>query len=166
MKVAMIWAMSQNRTIGLNNDMPWRLPNDLKYFKQVTLGKPVIMGRKTFDSLGKPLVNRENIVITRQENWHKEGARVTANLDQALALAKDLAKLAGQDEVIIMGGAEIYNLGLPVVDKLYLTQIHAHIDGDTHFPEFDLAAFREVSREDHQASGDNPYDYSFLVYEK
>ena len=165
-RLSMMVAKASNRVIGRNNKLPWYLPNDLKYFKQVTFGKPVIMGRKTWDSLGKPLPGRTNIVITRQTDFQAEGAKVVATLDEAVTLAENVAFIEGQDEAVVMGGAEIYALALPKTDRLYLTEVHAEVDGDTWFPEYDTSEWKEIGREDFPAEGPNPYDYSFVVYER
>ena len=165
-RLAMMVAKASNNVIGRNNKLPWYLPNDLKYFKQVTFGKPVIMGRKTWESLGKPLPGRTNIVITRQSGFQAEGAKVVATLDEAIAMAENVAFIDGQEEAVIMGGAEIYALALPRADRLYLTEVHAQVEGDTWFPEYDSTEWNEIGREDFQAEGPNPYDYSFVVYER
>ena len=165
-RLAMMVAKASNNVIGRNNKLPWYLPNDLKYFKQVTFGKPVIMGRKTWESLGKPLPGRTNIVITRQSGFQAEGAKVVATLDEAIAMAENVAFIDGQEEAVIMGGAEIYALALPRADRLYLTEVHAQVEGDTWFPEYDATEWNEIGREDFQAEGPNPYDYSFVVYER
>ena len=165
-RLSLMVAKASNRVIGRNNKLPWYLPNDLKYFKQVTFGKPVIMGRKTWDSLGKPLPGRTNIVITRQAGFQAEGAKVVATLDEAVTLAENVAFIEGQDEAVVMGGAEIYALALPQADRLYLTEVHAEVDGDTWFPEYDTSEWKEIGREDFPAEGPNPYDYSFVVYER
>jgi len=165
-RLSLMVAKASNRVIGRNNKLPWYLPNDLKYFKQVTFGKPVIMGRKTWDSLGKPLPGRTNIVITRQPDFQAEGAKVVATLDEAVTMAENVAFIEGQDEAVVMGGAEIYALALPKADRLYLTEVHAEVDGDTWFPEYDTAEWKEIGREDFPAEGPNPYDYSFVVYER
>lgn len=166
MKLALIWAMARNRTIGRNNALPWYLPEDLKYFKRVTLGKPIIMGRKTWESIGRPLPGRTNIVITRDVAFQADGVRVVHSLEQALALAEKICLLDGGDEAIVMGGAEIYALALPHADRLYLTQVHADVEGDAHFPPLDLTRWHELGREDFAAQGPNPYDYSFLILER
>lgn len=166
MKLALIWAMARNRTIGRNNALPWYLPEDLKYFKRVTLGKPIIMGRKTWESIGRPLPGRTNIVITRDAAFQADGVRVVHSLEQALALAEKICLLDGGDEAIVMGGAEIYALALPHADRLYLTQVHADVEGDAHFPPLDLTQWHELGREDFAAQGPNPYDYSFLILER
>ena len=166
MKLALIWAMARNRTIGRNNALPWYLPEDLKHFKRVTLGKPIIMGRKTWESIGRPLPGRTNIVITRDAAFQADGVRVVHSLEQALALAEKICLLDGGDEAIVMGGAEIYALALPHADRLYLTQVHADVEGDAHFPPLDLTQWHELGREDFAAQGPNPYDYSFLILER
>ena len=166
MKLALIWAMARNRTIGRNNALPWYLPEDLKYFKRVTLGKPIIMGRKTWESIGRPLPGRTNIVITRDAAFHAEGVRVVQTLEQALALAEKICLIDGADEAVVIGGAQIYALALPLADRLYLTQVHADVEGDAHFPPLDLTLWRELGREDFAAQAPNPYDYSFLILER
>lgn len=166
MRLSMIWAMAENRTIGRNNKLPWHLPNDLKYFKQLTTGKAVIMGRKTYESIGKPLPNRTNIVITRDESYTAEGVNVVNSLDQAIELAEANNMVNGSDEVIVMGGAEIYKLCLPRADRLYITFVHAEVEGDAHFPEFDLSQYNEIGRENFSSDESNPYDYSFTVFDK
>uniref|UniRef100_UPI00260FD2F0 dihydrofolate reductase n=1 Tax=Alcanivorax sp. TaxID=1872427 RepID=UPI00260FD2F0 len=149
-----------------NNSLPWYLPGDLRYFKRVTLGKPVIMGRKTWESLKGPLPGRTNIVITRQADYVAEGAKVVTTLEEAVAMAENVAFIDGQEEAVIMGGAEIYKLALPAAVRLYLTEVHAQVDGDTFFPEYDKSEWNEIGREDFAAEGPNPYDYSFVVYER
>lgn len=166
MKLSMIVAAAQNRVIGRENALPWYLPNDLKYFKQTTLGKPIIMGRKTYESIGKPLPGRTNIVITRQEGYQPEGVKVVHSVEEARDLAENVCLIDGQTEAMIMGGAEIYTLALPHADRLYLTEVHADVEGDAYFPEYDKSEWQEVSRENFSAEGANPYDYSFVVYDK
>jgi len=166
MKVALIWAMSRNGVIGRNNALPWHLSEDLRYFKRVTFGKPVIMGRKTWESIGRPLPGRANIVITRDEAFQAEGVKVVNSLEQALSVAQSIALLDGVDEAMVIGGAEIYALALPVAQRLYLTQVHAEVEGDAWFPALDLSGWQEVGREDFAAEGPNLYDYSFIVYDK
>ena len=166
MKLSMIVATAQNRVIGRDNALPWYLPNDLKYFKQTTLGKPVIMGRKTYESIGKPLPGRTNIVITRQTDYLPEGVKVVHSVAEARDLAESVCLIDGQEEAMIMGGAEIYTLALPDADRLYLTEVHADVDGDAYFPEYDKTEWQQISREDFSAEGPNPYNYSFVVYDK
>jgi len=166
MKRSIIVAMAENRVIGINNNLPWYLPNDLKYFKQVTMGKPILMGRKTFDSIGKPLPGRTNIVITRDKNWVAEGVKVVYSLEQAFKLAESIVEIDGQDEMMIIGGDQIYQTSLPEIDRIYLTKVHAQVKGDAWFPELDWTQWREIAREDFKAEGPNPYDYSFIVLDK
>jgi dihydrofolate reductase len=163
MRLAMIVAQSANRVIGNGNRLPWHLPEDLKYFKRVTLGKPIIMGRKTFESIGRPLPGRCNIVITRDEQWHAEGVVVVRTPEAAIEQAAAQALVDGVDEALVIGGAEIYRQLLPQVERLYLTQVHAEVDGDACFPVLEPSDWRELAREDYAASGCNPYDYSFIV---
>jgi dihydrofolate reductase len=159
--VSMIAAMSENRVIGREGKLPWRLPADLKYFKRVTSGHTIIMGRKTWESIGcKPLPNRRNIVITRQHGYAAAGAEVASSVDEALALS------ATDGEVFIVGGGEVYVAALPRADRLYLTLVHTHVDGDAMFPPIDLTQWRERGREDRSADGENPYPISFILYER
>ena len=166
MKRSMIVAMAQNRVIGINNKLPWYLPNDLKYFKQVTMGKPIIMGRKTFESIGKPLPGRTNIVITRNADWQAAGVKVAHSLEQAYQIAEAIAEIDGQTELMIIGGDQIYQSSLPDIDRIYLTKVHAEVSGDAWFPEVDWSQWQELGREDYPAEGPNPYDYSFIVYDR
>ena len=167
MRVSLIWAMARNRVIGRDNALPWRLPDEMRYFMRTTLGKPVIMGRKQWQSMDKPLPKRTNIVITRDRSFVADGATVVHTLDEALARASDaLGTDAANGEAMVIGGAEIYALALPLADRLYCTQIDADIDGNTHFPEFDERAFREVSREDHPSDERHAYSYSIRVLDR
>ncbi|MBA4501604.1 dihydrofolate reductase [Marinobacterium marinum] len=166
MRLAMIVAQSENRVIGSNNKLPWYLPEDLKYFKRVTLGKPIIMGRKTFESIGRPLPGRVNIVITRDTAWQHDGVRIVHSLEDGLVLGESLALIDGVDEAVVIGGAEIYALCLPHADRLYLTQVHAEIEGDAFFPELETDVWQEIGREDFAAVEPNPYAYSFVVLER
>jgi dihydrofolate reductase len=166
MRVAMIWAMAENRVIGRDNKLPWHLPNDLKYFKRLTTGKPVVMGRKTYESIGRPLPNRVNIVVTRDESFKADGVKIVHSLQAAMDLAEAESLVSGADEVIIMGGAEIYKQGLEFADRLYITFVHAEVPGDAFFPEFELSQYQEVGRDDFYADGPNPFDYSFCIFDK
>lgn len=166
MKLALIWAMSRNRTIGRNNSLPWHLSEDLKYFKRVTMGKPIIMGRKTWESIGRPLPGRCNIVITTDPNYRAEGIKVVGSLEEAISLADSVGLIDGAEEAVVIGGAQIYALALPMADRLYMTQVHAEVEGDAFFPQFDLTQWHELGREDFSAAGPNPYDYSFVVLER
>jgi dihydrofolate reductase len=166
MKLSLVWAMARNRVIGRNNKLPWHLPEDLRYFKRITMGKPVIMGRKTFESIGRSLPGRTNIVVTRNPQWSAKGVKTVDSLDAARKLCEDIAEIDGCEEAMVIGGAQIYAMALPLADRLYLTEVHADVEGDAVFPEFDRSDWVEVSREDFEASGPNPYNYSFLVLDK
>lgn len=166
MLLSIIVAQSENRIIGRGNKLPWYLPEDLKYFKRITQGKPIVMGRKTFESIGKPLPGRTNIVITRNPDYASAGIHVVASMDQALALAEQQALIDGSEEVLVIGGAEIYQQALQQADRLYVTQVHAVIEGDASFPEINMDLWEELGREDFFADGPNPYDYSFVIYQR
>ena len=165
-RLAVIVAASRNGVIGRNNALPWHLPEDLRYFKRITMGKPIVMGRKTFESIGRPLPGRTNIVISRQPDYAPEGVRVVASLDAALALAEDIALIDGTDELMVIGGAEIYKAAIPKASRLYLTEVHADIDGDAYLPAIDWSQWHEQSRERFNAGDANPYDYSFVIFER
>ncbi|MBX2955056.1 MAG: dihydrofolate reductase [Cyclobacteriaceae bacterium] len=165
MTISLIAALTENRVIGKNNDLPWHLPDDMKYFMQTTKGHPVIMGRKNYDSIPekfRPLPNRTNIVVTRQRDFVADGCIVVHSLEEALDEATNIVT----DEIFIIGGAEIYRQGLPKANKLYLTEILATLDGDTYFPEFDTRSWKEVSRLHHPADDRHRYPFDFVVYEK
>ena len=144
MRLSIIAAMSANRVIGNNNNLPWRLPADLKRFKSLTMGHHLIMGRKTFESIGQPLPGRTTVVITHQTGFAPEGVLVAHSIDQALHV------VAGDDEVFVAGGAQIYQQMLPRADRLYLTSIHAEFEGDTNFPEFEESDWQLISEEDYE----------------
>ena len=165
MKLALIAAYAQNNVVGIDNKLPWHLPEDLKYFKRITTGKAIIMGRKTYESIGRPLPNRTNIVITRNTDFTAPGIEVVNSLDAAIELAQSINEINGTEEVMVIGGAQIYNESLPKADRLYLTHVHAEVKGDAHFPQVDFSAWKEVGREDYKSSETNPYDYSFAVYD-
>ncbi len=158
--IALIAAQAENRVIGLNNQMPWHLPEDLQYFKKVTLGKPVIMGRKTFESIGRPLPGRTNIVVTRQADWAAEGVEVAANLDCAFSMAAEQQP----DELMVIGGAQIYAETLPHAARIYLTQIHKSFDGDAWFPELGEEWQQATCQKGHSEKQD--LGYSFLTFER
>ena len=166
MLVSIIAAMDRNRLIGNKNQLPWNLPADLAHFKKVTMGKPIIMGRKTFESIGRPLPGRTNVVISRDPHYSADGVKVVNSLDAALRLAEDIALIDGAEEMVVIGGAEIYREALPLARRLYLTEVHAVVDGDARLPDIDWDCWREVRRERHDAEGNNPYDYSFVVFER
>lgn len=153
-------AMARNGVIGRDGGLPWRLPDDLRRFKALTLGKPVLMGRRTFDSLGRPLPGRENIVLTRDPGWSAQGCRVVHSLDEALAVAGDAA------EVMVIGGAEIYRVAWPRLERLELTEVHADVEGDTRLEGFDAAEWREVAREHHPADERHAFAFSFVTLER
>jgi dihydrofolate reductase len=165
-KLAVIVAAAENGVIGNNNALPWHLSEDLRYFKRVTMGKPIVMGRKTYESIGRPLPGRTNIVITRQADYAAEGIKVVPSLEAALALAEGIALIDGAQELMVIGGAQIYAEALPRAERLYLTQVHANVTGDAVLPAIDWANWREVRRERHEAEPPNPYDYSFVLYER
>lgn len=166
MNLAIIVAQAKNRVIGINNKLPWHLPEDLRYFKQVTMGKPIIMGRNTYESIGRPLPGRTNIVISRQPDYSPAGVKVVASLELAIELAESIALIDGAQEAMVIGGAQIYAQALDRADRLYLTEVDAEIEGDAWFPEFSRDKWAEVGREDFQAEGPNPYNYSFIVLDR
>jgi len=159
MIVSQVVAISKNHVIGKDNKLLWYLPNDLKHFKEITTGHTVIMGRKTYDSVGKPLPRRRNIIITRQA-IAIEGCEVVNSIEAALALC------TGEDEVFIVGGAEIYKQSMHLTDRIYLTIVHKEFEGDSFFPEINKSEWNEVFREDHQPDEKNLIPYSFITFEK
>jgi len=160
MNVSLICAASQNGVIGRDNRLPWYLPADLAHFKRHTTGHPILMGRKTYESVGKPLPNRTNIIITRQTDFQAGGCLVAHSLEEAVGLC------ANDEELFIIGGAEIYRQALPVADKIYLTRIWHSFEGDTFLFEIDSSVWQEVSREDLSPDEKNKYPYSFIIYKK
>ncbi len=163
--LSLIAALGENRVIGVDNSMPWHLPGDFKYFKATTLGKPIIMGRKTWDSLGRPLPGRLNIVVSRQPDLQLEGAEVYSSLDAAVARAEEWALEQGVDELMLIGGAQLYRQGLADADRLYLTRVALSPEGDAWFPEFDGAQWKLVSDTPNAAQDGKPA-YSFEVWER
>ena len=166
MKLALICAMASNRIIGRNNSLPWHLSEDLKYFKRVTMGSSIIMGRKTWESIGRVLPGRTNIVVTRQKDYSGEGIRVVNSLQEAISLAEKIAFIDGSEEAFVIGGAGLYREALPLAQRFHLTRVHAEVSGDTSLDAFDESAWQEVWREDFQADDSNPYDYSICVLER
>lgn len=158
--IALIAAMADNRVIGINNQLPWHLPADLKHFKQLTLGKPVLMGRRTFESIGRPLPGRLNIVVTRDRGFSPPGVVVAPSIEAALGHAEDAA------EVMVIGGASFYAQTLPLAQRLYLTLIHGEFTGDAFFPAWDPREWVEVNREDFAPQTDNGPAYSFVTLER
>ncbi len=160
MRLSIIVAMDDNQLIGKDNALPWHLPADLGYFKKTTTGKTVLMGRKTHESIGFPLPNRRNVIVSRNSDFQAEGCEVVSSIDQALELAKD------DDEVMIMGGASFYEQMLPSVDRLYITQIEGSYEGDAHFPDFNQSDFTESFRESHQPDEKNQHTYHFTILDR
>lgn len=156
--LSLIAAMDDNRLIGNKNKLPWHLPADLAFFKRTTMGKPIVMGRKTFESIGKPLPGRRNIVITRDPGFSAAGCEVANCIEAAMSLTKD------DDEAMLIGGASLYQQIIARAMQLYITRIHHSFVGDTWFPEIDLHEWKEVNREDFDANHDNHYAYSFIKY--
>lgn len=165
-QIALVVAVAENNVIGWQGGLAWHQSSDLKFFRKVTMNKPLIMGRKTFESIGKPLDGRDNIVITRNTGFKAAGILVAANLGDALELAQDKARERGAGEISVIGGAQIYELSLPQADRIYLSEIHSRPDGDTFFPELDKSQWRETSRERHAASPKDSADYSFVILER
>ncbi|WP_417319502.1 type 3 dihydrofolate reductase [Emcibacter sp.] len=165
-KISLIVAMAENRVIGKDNALPWHISSDLKYFKEQTMGKPVIMGRKTYESIGKPLPGRTNIVITRDTSFSPEGVIPAFELEMALDVAQGIAEAKGLDEVMVIGGAQIYELVLPQANRLYLTLVRGDVEGDAWFPELEMSEWVEHSREDHQAGEKDSHAYSILVLDR
>lgn len=167
MKVSLIVAMAENGVIGINNKLPWYLPEDLKYFKQVTMGKPIVMGRKTYESIGRPLPGRTNIVISRNSDWPiPQGVQLVASIEEAITLAETIAVIDGSDELMIIGGAQIYSAAFHLADRLYLTKVHSEVKGDAYFEGFNDAEWHLMGEQRHEPSGNNPYAYSFCVYQR
>lgn len=166
MNLALICAMAENRTIGRNNRLPWKLPEDLKYFKRTTMGNSIIMGRKTWESIGRPLPGRTNIVISRDSNYEAEKAKVVNSLGAAITLAENLAAIDGSKEAFIIGGAGLYKEALPLADRFHLTRVHAQVEGDTFLAEFNEDEWREVSRKYFKKSDTNPYNYTICLLQR
>lgn len=169
MNISIIVAMAHNRIIGKDNQMPWHLPADLAWFKKSTLGKPILMGRKTFESIGRPLPGRTNIVLTRDKNYSHDGIVCVSSLAEGIQVAEEVfirQETPEQDaELMIIGGGSIYQRCLPLVDKLYLTHIDLETDGDTQFPEYGTN-WTEIFSESHQPDEKNPYAYRYSILEK
>ncbi|PCI50970.1 MAG: hypothetical protein COB51_02895 [Moraxellaceae bacterium] len=174
MLLSLISAVSANGVIGLDNNLPWHISADLKYFKAITMGKPMIMGRTTFESFPKPLPGRSHIILTRDQAYSEKVAQyeqcfVVHSPDEGLSLASALMEKSGgeDEEAFVVGGSEIYRLFLDRVQRMYLTEVVAEVEGDTYFPDYDKRQWRELSREHHQGSTEkSKFDFSFVVYEK
>ena len=160
MIVSLVVAMAENHVIGRGGGLPWHLPKDLQHFKRLTIDHTVIMGRKTFEEIKQPLANRRNVVISRDPSWQPRGATVVPSLEEALAMG------ATEEEVFVIGGGEIFRLALPRADRLYLTLVHAKVEGDTSFPSFDLAAWALEDEEHHPADEKHAYPYTFRTYSR
>lgn len=162
MKVSLIAAVARNRVIGRDNRLPWRLPADLRRFKELTMGHALLVGRKTFESIGRPLPGRDMIVVSRRPDYAPEGVRVAHGVQEALGLARE----SGESELFVAGGSEIYRQTLPVADRLHLTRIEEDVPGDAYFPEFDETEWRLVEREDHEPGEGIPFAWSFQVWDR
>lgn len=160
MIISIIVAMADNMVIGNKNSLPWNLPADMEYFRKTTLGKPIIMGAKTFESIGKALPNRKNIILSYDKNYKAEGCIIVTSIEQALK------EVEGDEEVMVAGGASVYKQFLSLADRLYLTFIHHDFKGDAYFPKFDINQWKEVKRIDNQPDEKNIYSYSFVVLER
>jgi dihydrofolate reductase len=159
-------AVAENGVIGRDNQLLWRLKSDLRRFRDLSWGKPMIMGRKTFQSIGKPLPGRETVVLTRDPGFSAEGVHVARSWEEAVRLGETRARAMGADAVAVVGGAEIYALALPHAQKIYLTEVHARPEGDAVFPRYDRSRFREVKRSDHPRSTDDEHSFTFIDLER
>ena len=159
--INVIVAKASNNVIGAKNELIWHLPNDLKHFKNLTSGHPIIMGRKTFESLGRPLPNRTNIVITRDKNWQAENVEKEFSLEKAIESAKKI-----NEDIYIIGGGNIYKQAMEFADVLYITEVHHEFEGDTYFPEIDEEIWEEVDRENFMKDEKHPYAYSYVTYKR
>ena len=163
MRISILAALSSNNVIGRNNEVPWRLSTDLKRLKALSMGHHIVMGRKTFESVGRPLPGRTNLIITRQEGYAPAGVVVVHSLEEALRIARE----AGEEETFILGGAEIYAQSMHVADRMYLTRVHAEVEGDTWFPDFDdVSEWHLTDAEHFEADEKNQFPFSFLTYER
>lgn len=160
MKLSLIAAMANDRVIGIENRLPWHLPADLQHFKKITMGKPILMGRKTFESIGRPLPGRENIVLTRDKDFKPDGCTIFHSVDEALKATK------GYEEVMVIGGDSFYRQLISKADVLYLTFIEQDVEGDAFFPEYSHSDWREVDRESFSPTGEVPFNYHFTVWER
>jgi len=164
--IALVVAIAENGVIGRDGGLPWRLPSDLKLFRRTTMGKPLIMGRKTFASLGKPLDGRDNIVVTRDPHFSAAGVLVAHDLGEALSLARDCARARGVDEIMVIGGADIFRETLPLARRLYLTRVHAEVDGDVRFPETDFSRWHETTREPQPRGPKDEYAFTLTILDR
>ncbi len=160
MNISIIVATDEQGLIGRENDLPWKLSADLQYFRRITMGKPLIMGRKTHESIGRALPGRKNIVLTNNADYQPEGCTIVHTIDEAVHAC------GGAQEAMVMGGSSLYKQFLPLANKLYLTLVHANLTGDTWFPDWDKTQWQQISREDHDADNKNNYPYSFIRYKR
>jgi dihydrofolate reductase len=158
--LSLVVAIAANGVIGRAGTLPWHLPDDLKRFKAVTLGKPVLMGRRTYESIGKALPGRRNVVLTRASGWTAPNVEVVSSFDAAAELTQE------HPEVCVIGGVEVFQMALPLADRIYLTRVQAAVDGDVHFPSYDFSVWRELERIDRAADARHPYDLSFLILQR
>jgi len=165
-EIALVVAVADNGVIGRDGQLPWHVSSDLKFFRKTTFGKPVVMGRKTFQSIGKPLDGRPNIVVSRDPDFAPQGVYVFPNLDDALEIARALAADLGQDEIAVIGGAQIYAATMHHADRIYLTRIHASPEGDARFPDLPTETWQECSSEHHQPGPRDDHAFSIMVYER
>jgi dihydrofolate reductase len=166
MHISLIWAMAKNRVIGRDNALPWHLPKDLRHFMATTKGKPCIMGRKTFESMTAPLAGRTNIVLTNDRSWHAEGIKIAYDFDEAIAMAQDQCKADGQDELMVVGGANIYAMALPRATRLYVTQVQLCPQGDVFFPPLGLELWTLVDRKEIHADERHKAAFTICRYER
>ncbi len=159
MNISIVVAMSSNGVIGRNGDLPWHLSADLKHFKAITMGKPIVMGRKTHESIGRPLPGRENIILTRNQDYTAQGCTIISCVGELEA------RFSKDDDLMVIGGAQLYALTLPLANRLFITRVHADVEGDTCFPDVKWEQWREIERQDFSADENNDFDYSFVVLE-
>jgi len=164
--IIIIAAVAENGVIGRGNALPWRLKSDMTHFRTLTMGKPVVLGRKTFASIGKPLAGRTTIVISRDENFGAHGVVVAPNLESALATARGDALRRNADAIIVAGGADIYVQALPLATRLIITQVHKRVDGDARFPAFDAELWRETARSEQKSGPQDEADFAFVTYQR
>ena len=160
MRLSLIVAMAKNRVIGVDNQLPWHLPADLKHFRTLTMGHPIIMGRKTFDSIGRVLPGRRNIVVTRNRNYRFDAVEIVHSLDEALEICRD------ENEAFVIGGAHLYKDAMHRVNRIYATEVHAEVKGDVFFPAIDPSRWQETGRVAHRADSHNAYAWDFVIYDR
>lgn len=164
--LVLVVAVAENGVIGNKGQLPWHIPGDLKHFKSVTMGKPIVMGRKTYESIGKPLPGRANIVLTRDRHWSADGIRIAASLEDALRIGAEEAKKAGAEEIAVIGGSALFAETLPIAAKIELTEVHASPEGDTFFPPYNKKDYRETRRAPRQQGERDDHPYSVVTLER